>query len=123
ESQQTLGVAIMPGEDWSAPTVRFRAVPPFQSVVRPSRPNSLLTRLGFQLLEGKHSLPGPWRDHFVMAPMWFLFLLIAVPTAWWFFGRERRLKRLRTGRCKNCGYDLRESRERCPECGQVFAAH
>jgi len=33
----------------------------------------------------------------------------------------RKHHRLRAGRCTNCGYDLRESRERCPECGRSSA--
>ena len=36
--------------------------------------------------------------------------------------RDRgRLQRLATGRCAECGYDLRglEFNERCPECGQL----
>lgn len=31
--------------------------------------------------------------------------------------RELRRKRLKAGLCPTCSYDLRESRERCPECG------
>ena len=30
----------------------------------------------------------------------------------------RRLRRRSTGRCVECGYDLRESAGRCPECGK-----
>ena len=31
---------------------------------------------------------------------------------------RRDLKRHRNGLCMKCGYDLRQSKDRCPECGE-----
>jgi hypothetical protein len=50
-------------------------------------------------------------------PWWFLMLVFAVAPARW----VRRWRRERgagmVGRCRGCGYDLRATPERCPECG------
>ena len=55
----------------------------------------------------------------VAAPYWFLTLVIGTPAALvWRVGRRRRL-RITRGQCERCGYDLRATPERCPECGAI----
>jgi hypothetical protein len=55
----------------------------------------------------------------VACPHWFLMLVLAAPVG---LGQLaipalRRRHRRRRGLCAKCGYDLRASPERCPECG------
>jgi hypothetical protein len=47
------------------------------------------------------------------APHWFLLTLLAILPIMRLAPRRRR----RPGWCQNCGYDLRASPDRCPECG------
>ena len=54
-------------------------------------------------------------------PWWYLVLLVLAGPApaflRWLGARRRRERRRRAGPCVICGYDLRASPERCPECG------
>ena len=52
----------------------------------------------------------------VAAPHWFLCLLAGMPGLVWLWRRGRRKRP--SGYCPDCGYDLRATPERCPECGR-----
>jgi hypothetical protein len=73
--------------------------------------------LGFGLYKaGTNSL---WTGfNFVTIPWWFLIVApLAVPAVR--VGRYvRDIRRTFGGRCGECGYDLRSTRENCPECGR-----
>ncbi len=65
-----------------------------------------------------------WRR--LSMPLWLLALLLAIlpiraflipAAAVW-----RRRRRIRRGCCPSCGYDLRASANRCPECGMIVPA-
>lgn len=51
-------------------------------------------------------------------PYWFVILLLLMVGTLPALARERQAhQRRRAGLCLKCGYDLRYSRDRCPECG------
>jgi hypothetical protein len=50
-------------------------------------------------------------------PLWAVVLMCALPLIRPTLAIVRRSARRRSGRCPGCGFDLRASPERCPECG------
>ena len=54
----------------------------------------------------------------VIAPLWLPMSLFAAPPVLWLLRRRRNAKR-KPGHCYRCGYDLRATPDRCPECGMV----
>jgi hypothetical protein len=59
--------------------------------------------------------------YLIKAPIWMVFVIsVPLPATW--VARRRLCRGGETVRCPACGYDLRATPERCPECGAVPAA-
>ena len=89
-------------------------------------PPSLGNRLGFFWINGtpggsyfRPDANGP--AHFVAIgfPYWALTLLMLTVPIWQLFLLRGRRRRQLAGMCPVCGYDLRATSDRCPECGTV----
>ena len=79
---------------------------------------------------GFNTLSTKWRPRFeyddshdgsweVIVPFWPTVLFCSALL--WFLPLRRR-KRKKLGLCLKCGYDLRASKDRCPECGEEFVS-
>jgi hypothetical protein len=67
---------------------------------------------GFELIRDN---PGGAFKAFV--PGWAVFTPTTLLPLLWLSSHQKRLRRQRTGFCRRCGYDLRATPDRCPECG------
>jgi hypothetical protein len=77
---------------------------------------------GFQHTTFIQNAPGaPSQQRTIRVPFWAFAAATAAPPLWRvaLFRRHQRRRRLAAGLCPRCGYDLRATPERCPECGTV----
>jgi hypothetical protein len=88
--------------------------------------DSLAAKLGFAWGSSPFGLPPSSRvggsskasNRVFSFPHWAMTLAAAFLPACWLTGHRRRHAN-RPGLCTNCGYDLRATANRCPECGTV----
>ena len=67
------------------------------------------------------SVPGAGMRYWtVTAPHWFIALVTLAPALLLLRSYRRRTRERNKGLCPSCGYDLRASAVRCPECGRRF---
>src|SRR6266566_3254363 len=71
-------------------------------------------KLGFEYLRYRH--PQELVGGGVRMPIWFLTSIFTLPPLVWLIRFSRRIKRP-CNLCPTCGYDLRATPNRCPECG------
>ncbi len=90
----------------------------------PAAPRHWWNHLGF---DGRHRVTNDSRYEErrwdLSLPYWCLASATATLPGVWFGlwrGRWRRQRRAALGLCPTCGYDLRASPDRCPECGAVI---
>lgn len=58
----------------------------------------------------------------IWVPHWVFVLSTAILPLLWRNSHMEKRRRLKLGLCLTCGYDLRASKERCPECGTPIPA-
>jgi len=81
---------------------------------------SHVTLLGGEYMTGAFpNAPTDGRFIVIAVPHVLIVALAAVAPVWWLAVARRRRRRNRANLCPGCGYDLRATPGRCPECGKT----
>ncbi len=62
------------------------------------------------------------RTLFISVPLWLILLVTAPLSICWIVNARGLRQPGRSGFCAHCGYDLRATPDRCPECGNVVSS-
>jgi len=80
--------------------------------------DTLLQKIGFGVFSVRVSgTNGVSTYDALLVPFWFLTLVLLPLPVYRTVTHVKRNRRLRLGKCLKCGYDLRASKDTCPECG------
>jgi hypothetical protein len=123
---QWVGVAVKPAEnqvisstgDWGASKVDFEDEMGSSQI----RKRWSIWRFAYATLD---KVRPSGRVTYLQAPFWAMVTVASLLPAIWLTRQVRfvrRRRRAREGCCLRCGYDLRHTPERCPECGLEVAA-
>ena len=78
-----------------------------------------------QMPDNSYSSNVDLKEYFLRAPIWVIPSAASIFPCLWLIAAGRRrfqqLRRKRKGQCIQCGYDLRETPTRCPECGEIVS--
>jgi hypothetical protein len=80
---------------------------------------SVWQQVGFEIGNSSEGTP-PSVVRGVILPHWACMGLLLITPALWFASNRRRQRRIAAGLCARCGYDLRATPDRCPECGTAI---
>jgi hypothetical protein len=101
---------------WSFQTGQAYSDETAQNIAEHIAINPSFSILGFGYVHYQTPPVPPFRE--IWFPHWFPALLFAILPALRLRAILRRRRRNRAGLCPHCGYDLRATPQRCPECGR-----
>ena len=107
------GAHDAPDEEYNPGSEKFAGIRVILAMMSRDVDNNVL---GFRSIHGGGLFRGVTYQIYAI-PYWFLIPLSAIlPILWLRYHRQQRF-RAKEGHCLKCGYDLRESKDKCPECG------
>jgi hypothetical protein len=117
-------VVPQPHRRWGEPGFEFRKsvrLKPFYAATSPSRRWWNLSAFSYFFERQRWGPVGDSDQVWLDFPLWLLLLIFLKMPVLALRAELRRRRRYGSGCCPTCGYDLRATPERCPECGTATA--